>query len=127
MRHKNRGRYLNRNGSHLQSMFSNMVCSLLQYEIIQTTVPKAKELRMIIEPLITIAKVNTVANRRLVFSRIRDNKSVFKLFNDISPHFLNRNGGYTQIFKCGYRNGDKANIAYIQLIDRLQKKNNNKE
>jgi len=122
MRHKNRGRYLNRNFSHLDAMFRNMICSLLKYEIIQTTVPKAKELRMFVEPLITIAKINSLANKRLIFSRIRNRFSVSKLFNDFGPYFLKRTGGYTQIFKCGFRNGDKANMAYIQFVDRIKKK-----
>lgn len=120
MRHRNKGRYLNRTSSHYKAMFNNMICSLLKYEIIKTTLPKAKELRTIIEPLITIAKVDSVKNRRFIFSKIRNNISVSKLFNDIGPHFLNRSGGYTQIFKFGFRSGDKANIAYIKFVDRDQ-------
>ncbi|CAL4043303.1 50S ribosomal protein L17 [Buchnera aphidicola (Phyllaphis fagi)] len=120
MRHRKSGRHLNRNSSHLKSMFNNMVCSLLQYEIIKTTVPKAKELRSIVEPLVTISKIDNVSNRRLIFSKIRNNLIVHKLFSDIGPHFLNRSGGYTQILKCGFRIGDKAPIAYIQLINRVK-------
>lgn len=118
MRHRKSGRSLNRNSSHYKAMFTNMVCSLLKYEIIKTTVAKAKELRTIIEPLITIAKIDSVAHRRLVFSRIRNKIGVSKLFNEIGPYFLNRSGGYTQILKCGFRSGDKADIAYIKFVDR---------
>lgn len=119
MRHRKTGRSLNRSSNHVKAMFINMICSLLKYEIIQTTVPKAKELRKIVEPLITISKIDTVSNRRLVFSRIRNIFSVSKLFNEIGPHFLNRPGGYTQILKCGFRSGDKAPIAYIRFMDRI--------
>ncbi|CAL4323309.1 50S ribosomal protein L17 [Buchnera aphidicola] len=118
MRHKKSGRYLNRTSSHYTSMFRNMMCSLLQYEFIKTTVPKAKELRMIIEPLITISKIDNTPNRRLVFSRIRNKFIVSKLFNEIGPYFLNRSGGYTRILKCGFKSGDKSNVAYIQFVDR---------
>ncbi|QCI26109.1 50S ribosomal protein L17 [Buchnera aphidicola] len=119
MRHRKSGRYLNRTSSHYKSMFMNMTCSLLKHEIIKTTLSKAKELRTIIEPLITIAKVDSIAHRRLVFSRIRDKNGVLKLFTEIGPYFLNRPGGYTQIFKCGFRNGDKADVAYIKFVDRI--------
>ncbi|WP_343182455.1 50S ribosomal protein L17 [Buchnera aphidicola] len=119
MRHRKSGRCLNRKSSHLTAMFNNMVCSLLKYEIIKTTLPKAKELRTIIEPLITVAKIDNIANRRLVFSKIRDNYSVLKLFNEIGPYFLNRSGGYTQILKYGFRIGDKASLAYIKFVGRL--------
>lgn len=124
MRHRKRGRSLNRNSSHLYAMFNNMMISLVKYEIIKTTLSKAKELRMIIEPIITISKIDTIANRRLIFTRIKDNFIISKLFNDIGPHFLNYTGGYTQIFKCGFRVGDKSSIAYIQLTNRanIQKK-----
>ncbi|MCW5197129.1 50S ribosomal protein L17 [Buchnera aphidicola] len=118
MRHRKSGRCLNRNSSHLRSMFSNMVCSLLQYEIIQTTLPKAKELRMIVEPLITVSKVDNVSNRRLVFSQIRNKVIVHKLFSNIGPYFVDRPGGYTQILKCGFRTGDQAPMAYIRLTHR---------
>lgn len=122
MRHRKSGRHLNRNSSHLKAMLSNMVCALLKYEIIKTTLPKAKELRTVIEPLITRSKIDNISNRRLIFSRIRDNAIVFKLFNDIGPYFSNRPGGYTQILKCGFRNGDKSPMAYIKFISRDIKK-----
>ncbi|CAL4323177.1 50S ribosomal protein L17 [Buchnera aphidicola (Pterocallis alni)] len=124
MRHRKSGRSLNRNSSHLYAMFSNMISSLVRYEIIKTTLSKAKELRMIIEPIITIAKIDNIANRRLIFSRIKDNFIISKLFNDLGPHFLHYTGGYTQIFKCGFRSGDKSSIAYIQFTNRanMQKK-----
>ncbi|CAL4323723.1 50S ribosomal protein L17 [Buchnera aphidicola] len=118
MRHRHSGRYLNRNSSHLKAMFNNMICALLKYEMIKTTLPKAKELRTIVEPLITISKVDSISNRRLIFSRIRNNFIVYKLFSDIGPYFLNRPGGYTKILKCGFRPGDKAPIAYVQLTGR---------
>ncbi|WP_343128116.1 50S ribosomal protein L17 [Buchnera aphidicola (Takecallis taiwana)] len=118
MRHRKCGRSFNRTSSHYKAMFANMVCSLCKYEIIKTTLPKAKELRTIIEPLITIAKIDSVSNRRLVFSRIRDNSSVLKLFNELGPFFIKRPGGYTQILKYGFRSGDKAKIAYMKFVDR---------
>ncbi|CAL4043429.1 50S ribosomal protein L17 [Buchnera aphidicola (Takecallis arundicolens)] len=118
MRHRKCGRSLNRTSSHYKAMFANMACSLLKYELIKTTLPKAKELRTIIEPLITVSKIDSVANRRLVFSKIRDDISVLKLFNELGPFFLNRPGGYTQILKYGFRSGDKANIAYMKFVDR---------
>ncbi|ANF17201.1 50S ribosomal protein L17 [Buchnera aphidicola (Schlechtendalia chinensis)] len=123
MRHRKIGRKFNRNRSHVKAMLNNMACALLNYEVIKTTVIKAKELRRIVEPLITRSKISSIANRRLIFSKIRNNNIVFKLFNDLGPHFLNRLGGYTRILKCGYRCGDKAPMAYIQLIDRLKDKN----
>ncbi|QCI23454.1 50S ribosomal protein L17 [Buchnera aphidicola] len=125
MRHKKIGRKFNRNSAHLRSMLNNMVCSLLSYELIKTTVSKAKELRRVIDPLITRSKIDSVSNRRLVFSKIRNISMVSKLFNDLGPHFFNRPGGYTRILKCGYRCGDQAPMAYIQLIDRLKNKNRN--
>ncbi|XRX43021.1 MAG: 50S ribosomal protein L17 [Buchnera aphidicola (Tetraneura sorini)] len=118
MRHKKSGRRLNRNRSHLKSMFRNMVCSLLIHEIIKTTLLKSKELRSWIEPLITISKVDTIHHRRIVFSRIRNNEIVNKLFNEIGPKYLSRSGGYTRILKCGFRSGDRAPMAYIELVDR---------
>ncbi|QCI24003.1 50S ribosomal protein L17 [Buchnera aphidicola (Macrosiphoniella sanborni)] len=121
MRHRKRGRQLNRNRTHVNAMLKNMACSLLKYEIIKTTLSKAKELRYIVEPLITLSKVDTVSNRRLAFSRIRDNLIVSKLFNKLGPLFLNRLGGYTRILKCGFRSGDKAPMAYIELVDRVKK------
>ncbi|XBC38102.1 MAG: 50S ribosomal protein L17 [Buchnera aphidicola (Floraphis choui)] len=121
MRHKKIGRRFNRNSVHVKSMLNNMACALLNYEIIKTTLAKAKELRRIVEPLITRSKVNSISNRRLVFSKIRNSDIVSKLFSDIGPCFLNRLGGYTRVLKCGYRFGDKAPMAYIQLVNRLKK------
>ncbi len=118
MRHRNSGRQLNRNSSHRSAMFKNMAVSLLQHEIIKTTLPKAKELRGVVEPLITLAKHDSVANRRLAFARLRDKAMVGKLFTELGPHFQERPGGYTRILKCGFRQGDKAPMAYIELVDR---------
>ncbi|MEZ9449123.1 50S ribosomal protein L17 [Vibrio splendidus] len=118
MRHRKSGRQLNRNSSHRKAMFSNMASSLVRHEVIKTTVPKAKELRRVIEPLITLAKTDSVANRRLAFARTRDNEVVAKLFNELGPRFVARQGGYTRILKCGFRTGDKAPMAYIELVDR---------
>ncbi|QCI24530.1 50S ribosomal protein L17 [Buchnera aphidicola (Muscaphis stroyani)] len=126
MRHLKIGRKLNRNRAHLKAMLRNMACSLFDHEIIKTTLPKAKELRRVVEPIITLSKVDTVAHRRLVFSRIRDNKIVSKLFNNLGPVFLSRLGGYTRILKCGFRSGDKAPMAYIELVDRVKNKKNQK-
>ena len=120
MRHRNSGRQLNRNSSHRKAMFKNMACSLLEHEVIKTTVPKAKELRGVVEPLITLAKVDSVANRRLAFARLRDKAMVGKLFTELGPHFKERPGGYTRILKCGYRQGDKAPMAYIELVGRIE-------
>ncbi|AIN47274.1 50S ribosomal protein L17 [Candidatus Palibaumannia cicadellinicola] len=119
MRHRNSGRKLNRNHSHLKAMFRNMAGSLIINEVIKTTVPKAKELPSIIEPLITLAKIDSIANRRLAFARIRSPKIVAKLFNELGPRFATRAGGYTRILKCGFRTGDNAPMAYIELVDRL--------
>ncbi len=121
MRHRKSGRQLNRNSSHRKAMFSNMASSLVRHELIKTTLPKAKELRRVIEPLITLAKVDSVANRRLAFARTRDNEVVAKLFNELGPRFAQRAGGYTRIMKCGFRTGDKAPMAYIELLDRPAK------
>ena len=118
MRHRNSGRQLNRNSSHRKAMFRNMAASLFDHEIIRTTVPKAKELRRVAEPLITLAKEDSVANRRLAFNRIRDKEMVRKLFNDLGPRHKERPGGYLRILKCGYRAGDKAPMAYVELVDR---------
>ena len=118
MRHRNSGRQLNRNSSHRSAMFKNMAVSLLQHEIIKTTLPKAKELRGVVEPLITLAKHDSVANRRLAFARLRDKAMVGKLFTELGPHFQERPGGYTRILKWGFRQGDKAPMAYIELVDR---------
>ncbi|XBC39155.1 MAG: 50S ribosomal protein L17 [Buchnera aphidicola (Nurudea shiraii)] len=118
MRHRKIGRKFNRNRVHVKAMLNNMICSLLNYEIIKTTVSKAKELRRVVEPLITRSKKDSIFNRRFVFSKIRNNSIVTKLFNDLGPCFLKRPGGYTRVLKCGYRSGDKAPMAYIQLVNR---------
>ena len=118
MRHRKSGRQLNRNSSHRQAMFRNMTSSLVEHEIIKTTLPKAKELRRVVEPLITLAKNDSVANCRLAFARIRDKDTVKKLFADLGPRFVERPGGYTRIMKCGFRAGDNAPMAYIELVDR---------
>ncbi len=118
MRHRKSGRQLNRNSSHRQAMFKNMASSLFRHELIRTTVPKAKELRRIAEPLITLAKRDSVANRRLAFSRIRDREMVTKLFNELGPRYQSRPGGYLRILKCGFRAGDNAPMAYVELVDR---------
>ncbi len=118
MRHGNGLRKLNRTSSHRKAMFQNMMNSLIAHEAIKTTVPKAKELRSIIEPMITLAKVDSVANRRLAFARLRDNASVAKLFNELGPRFNARPGGYTRILKMGFRVGDNAPMAYVELVDR---------
>ncbi|QLB12220.1 LSU ribosomal protein L17P [Bisgaardia hudsonensis] len=121
MRHRKSGRQLNRNSSHRQAMFRNMVSALVSHEIIKTTLPKAKELRRVVEPLITLAKEDSVANRRLSFARIRNTETVAKLFNELGPRFAQRAGGYTRILKCGFRSGDNAPMAYIELVDRPEK------
>ena len=118
MRHNKSGRKLNRNSSHRKAMFSNMANSLFDHEIIKTTLPKAKELRRVAEPLITLAKNDSVANRRSAFSKLRDKEMVGKLFNDLAPRYKDRPGGYTRIMKCGFRSGDSAPMAYIELVDR---------
>ena len=121
MRHCKSGRQLNRNASHRKAMFSNITASLVRHEIIKTTLTKAKELRSFVEPLINIAKIDNVYNRRYAFARIRDNAIVSKLFKQIGPRFINRFGGYTRILKCGFRLGDNAPMAYIELVDRTNK------
>ncbi len=118
MRHKKSGRKLNRNSSHRKAMFSNMTNSLFDHEIIKTTLPKAKELRRVAEPLITLAKSDSVANRRSAFARLRDKAMVGKLFSELAPRYKDRPGGYTRILKCGFRSGDAAPMAYIELVDR---------
>ncbi len=120
MRHQKSGRKLNRTSSHRSAMFRNMATSLITHEVIKTTLPKAKELRRVAEPLITLAKVDGVANRRLAFSRLRDKAAVGKLFSEIGPRFRARKGGYLRILKCGFRNGDAAPMAYVELVDRPQ-------
>lgn len=118
MRHRNSGRKLNRNGSHRKAMFKNMAASLVEHEVIITTLPKAKELRGVVEPLITLAKVDSVANRRLAYSRLDDRAAVTKLFSEIGPRSVSRPGGYVRILKNGYREGDKAPMAIVELVDR---------
>ena len=118
MRHRKSGRHLNRNSSHRKAMFSNMANSLFEHEIIKTTLPKAKELRRVAEPLITMAKEDSVAKRRLAFARLRDKAAVGKLFNELGPRYKERAGGYTRIMKCGFRPGDKAPMAFVELVDR---------
>lgn len=118
MRHRKSGRQLNRNSSHRQAMFRNMASSLVRHEIIKTTVAKAKELRRVVEPLITLAKSDSVANRRLAFARTLDAEVVGKLFTELGPRYQERPGGYTRILKCGLRAGDKAPMAYIELVGR---------
>lgn len=118
MRHRKSGRQLNRNSSHRKAMFSNMAASLIESEVIKTTLPKAKELRRVVEPLITLAKEDSVANRRLAFSRTRSKAAVGKLFTEFGPRYQDRPGGYTRILKCGFRTGDAAPMAYIELVGR---------
>ncbi|QJC36952.1 50S ribosomal protein L17 [Enterobacteriaceae endosymbiont of Donacia vulgaris] len=118
MRHRKTGRYFNKNSTHRNAMLLNMMNSLINNEIIKTTLMKAKELRKIIEPIITIAKKNTISNKRLIRSKLNNKYNIIKLFNVIAPQFQNRLGGYTRIIKCGFRNGDKAPMAYIELIGR---------
>ena len=118
MRHRKSGRKLNRNSSHRSAMFRNMAASLVEHESIRTTLPKAKELRRVIEPLVTGAKRDDVARRRLAFSRLRDKAAVGKLFTDIAPRFADRPGGYTRILKCGMRPGDNAPMAIIEFVER---------
>lgn len=118
MRHQKSGRKLNRNSSHRKAMFRNMTSSLIEHELIRTTLPKAKELRRVAEPLITLAKTDSVANRRLAFARLRDNATVAKLFAELGPRYQERPGGYLRILKCGNRPGDNAPMAYVELVDR---------
>ena len=118
MRHGNGLRKLNRTSAHRQAMLRNMMNSLIEHEAIKTTLPKSKELRRVVEPMITLAKVDTVANRRLAFDRLRDRDSVTKLFNDLGPRFKTRPGGYTRILKMGFRVGDNAPMALVELVDR---------
>ena len=118
MRHRESGRRLGRDSAHRKVMLRNMAVSLMQHELIKTTLPKAKELRRVAEPLITMAKVDSVAKRRLAFSRLRDRTVVTKLFNELGPRYRERPGGYLRILKCGFRAGDKAPMAIVELIDR---------
>ena len=118
MRHRKAGRKLNRNSSHRKALLKNLAIALIEQDIIRTTLPKAKELRKVIEPLITLGKEDTVANRRLAFSRLRSDSAVAKLFTKVSVNSKDRKGGYTRIIKAGFRPGDKADMAYIELVDR---------
>jgi large subunit ribosomal protein L17 len=120
MRHQKSGRKFNRTSSHRDAMFSNMAASLIKHELIKTTLPKAKELRRVAEPLITLAKTDSVANRRLAFSRLRDKEAVGTLFTVHGPRYACRPGGYLRILKCGFRSGDNAPMAYVELVERPQ-------
>ena len=120
MRHQKSGRKLNRTSSHREAMFKNMAASLIKHELIRTTLPKAKELRRVAEPLITLAKTDGVANRRLAFARLRDKQAVGKLFVELGPRYRERPGGYLRILKCGFRAGDNAPMAYVELVGRPQ-------
>lgn len=120
MRHQKSGRKLNRTSSHREAMFKNMASSLIKHELIRTTLPKAKELRRVAEPLITLAKTDGVANRRVAFSRLRDKEAVGKLFVELGPRYSERPGGYLRILKCGFRPGDNAPMAYVELVGRPQ-------
>ena len=127
MRHRKSGRRLNRTSSHRKAMFANMAVSLIEHEIIKTTVPKAKELRRVAEPLITLAKDDSVANRRLAFSRLRSKAAVGKLFAELGPRYEKRPGGYTRILKAGFRHGDAAPVAYIELVDRVMEEDDGED
>lgn len=127
MRHRHGLRKLNRTSSHRLAMFRNMSVSLIEHEAIKTTLPKAKELRRVIEPLITLAKNPTVANRRLAFARLRDRDAVTKLFDVLGPRFQERNGGYTRVLKMGFRQGDNAPMAYMELVERTEVETNDAE
>ena len=118
MRHRKSGRKFSRTSAHRKAMFRNMTASLVEHELIKTTLPKAKELRRVAEPLITLAKTDSVANRRLAFSRLRDKDAVSKLFGELGPRYQNRPGGYLRILKCGLRPGDSAPMAFVELVDR---------
>lgn len=120
MRHRKSGRKLNRNSSHRKAMFQNMAASMITHELIKTTLPKAKSLRSVVEPLITLAKVDSVANRRLAFNRLRDRDAVTKLFNHTGPRNATRPGGYLRIIKCGFRAGDNAPMAIVEMVERVQ-------
>ena len=118
MRHQKSGRKLNRTSSHRRAMFRNMAVSLIKHELIKTTLPKARDLRRVAEPLITLSKLDSVANRRLAFARLRDKEAVGKLFVELGPRYRSRPGGYLRLLKCGFRSGDNAPMAYVQLVDR---------
>ena len=118
MRHRKDGRHFRRDGAHRRAMFSNMAASLFEHEVIRTTLPKAKELRRVAEPLVTLAKVDCIANRRRAFAKLRDKQMVSKLFDELGPRYQDRPGGYLRILKCGYREGDGAPMAIVELVDR---------
>jgi large subunit ribosomal protein L17 len=118
MRHRKSGRKLNRNSSHRKAMFKNMASSLMRHELIKTTLPKAKELRGVVEPIITLAKEDSVHHRRIAFARLRDKEIVGKLFTELGPRYKERPGGYIRILKCGFRKGDNAPMAYVELVGR---------
>ncbi len=118
MRHRKSGRKFNRTSAHRKAMFRNMAASLVEHELIKTTLPKAKELRRVAEPLITLSKNDSVANRRLAFSRLRNDAAVAKLFDELGPRYSERPGGYLRILKCGFRAGDNAPMAYVELVGR---------
>jgi large subunit ribosomal protein L17 len=118
MRHRKSGRKLNRNSSHRSAMFKNMSASLIEHELIKTTLPKAKELRRVVEPLITVSKKDNLANKRLAFNRLRNKQAVHKLFTVLGPRYKERPGGYIRLIKCGFRTGDKSPMAYVELVDR---------
>ena len=120
MRHQKAGRKFSRTSAHREAMFKNMAASLFKHELIKTTLPKAKELRRVAEPLITLAKVDSVANRRLAFARLRDKEAVGNLFTVLGPRYATRPGGYLRLLKCGFRAGDNAPMAYVELVDRPQ-------
>ena len=120
MRHQKAGRKFSRTSAHREAMFKNMAASLFKHELIKTTLPKAKELRRVAEPLITLGKIDSVANRRLAFARLRDKEAVGTLFTTVGPRYAARPGGYLRILKCGFRNGDNAPMAYVELVDRPQ-------
>ncbi len=122
MRHRKSGRKFNINSSHRKALFSNMANSLFKHELIKTTLPKAKELRGFAEPLITMSKEDSVAKRRIAFAKLRDREIVTKLFNELGPRYKARNGGYLRIMKCGFRSGDDAPMAYVELVDRVETK-----
>ncbi|STY30865.1 50S ribosomal protein L17 [Legionella wadsworthii] len=127
MRHRNTGRSFSRTSSHRKAMFANMCCSLIEHELIKTTLPKAKDLRRYIEPLITVSKVDSVATRRHVFDILRSKSAVGKLFKDLGPRFEKRPGGYIRIIKCGFREGDNAPMAIVELVDRPSADDNSEE
>ncbi len=124
MRHRNGLRKLNRTSSHRLAMFRNLTNSLLEHEIIKTTLPKAKELRRVVEPVITLGKNPTLASKRLAFDRLRNRDNVLKVFGELAPRYQNRNGGYVRILKCGFRKGDNAPMAIIELLDRKETEGN---